>query len=107
MLLTVYQSTLHNIPEDMNLQNTTVRNSNPETNFACLMYRLEILNEKYLVHSDVLSSEGQSVHSPRFSTNGEYLVWLQRPSGGPHHAAQKLMSYKWNLQQVCGLLLYN
>jgi len=40
--------TLHNIPEDMNLQNTTVRNSNPETNFACLMYRLEILNEKYL-----------------------------------------------------------
>lgn len=90
----------------MNLQNITVRNSNPETNFVCLMYRLEMLNEKYFVHSDVLSSEGQSVHSPRFSTNGEYLVWLQRPSGGPHHAAQKLMCYKWNLQQVCGLLLY-
>jgi acylaminoacyl-peptidase len=49
---------------------------------------------------NVLSSEGQSVHSPRFSTNGEYLVWLQRPSGGPHHAGQKLMCYKWNLQQV-------
>jgi hypothetical protein len=62
---------------------------------------------KYFVCSDVLSGEGQSVHSPRFSPNGEYLVWLQRPSGGPHHAAQKLVCYKWNLQQVCGLLLYN
>lgn len=35
--VTVYQSTLHNIPEDMNLQNSTARNSNPETNFLCLM----------------------------------------------------------------------
>lgn len=107
MLVTVYQSTLRNIPEDMNLQNTTVRNSEPETNFACLMYRIEMLNEKYFVHSDVLSIEGQSVHSPRFSTNGEYLVWLQRPGGGPHHAVQKLLCYKWNLQQVCELLHYN
>jgi hypothetical protein len=106
MLVTVYQSALRNIPEDMNLQNATVGNSNPETNFVYLMYGLEMLNEKYFVHSDVLSSEGQSVHSPRFSSNGEYLVWLQRPSGGPHHAVQKLMCYKRNLQQVCIFLLY-
>ncbi|KDR18399.1 acylamino-acid-releasing enzyme-like isoform X2 [Zootermopsis nevadensis] len=49
---------------------------------------------------NILSSEGQAVRSPRFSSNGEYLVWLQRPSGGPHHGAHKLMCCKWNSKQV-------
>lgn len=48
----------------------------------------------------VLSSEGQAVRSPRFSLNGERLVWLQRPSGGAHNGAHKLMCCKWNSKQV-------
>jgi hypothetical protein len=54
----------------------------------------------------VLSSEGQAVGSPRFSLNGEHLVWLQRPSGGPHNGAHKLMCCKWNSKQVCALVPY-
>jgi hypothetical protein len=71
-------------------------------------------NQKYLVKlgsyyffSGILSSEGQAVRSPRFSLNGEYLVWLQRPSGGAHHGAQKLMCCKWNSQQVCVCFVLN
>ncbi|XP_069703712.1 acylamino-acid-releasing enzyme-like isoform X2 [Periplaneta americana] len=49
---------------------------------------------------NVLSDEGQAVRSPRFSINGEYLVWLQRACGGPHHAAHKLMRCKWGSKQI-------
>ncbi|XP_067011010.1 acylamino-acid-releasing enzyme [Anabrus simplex] len=44
----------------------------------------------------LLSEEGCAVRSPRFSPDGESLVWLERPADGPHHAAHKLVLYKWN-----------
>ncbi|XP_059059137.1 acylamino-acid-releasing enzyme-like [Achroia grisella] len=37
----------------------------------------------------VLSREGQSVRSPRVSASG--VTWLQRPTGGPHHACHALV----------------
>ncbi|CAG2063382.1 unnamed protein product, partial [Timema podura] len=43
----------------------------------------------------LLSGDDQAVRSPRFSPDGEYLVWLERPAGGGHHAAHRLMAYKW------------
>ncbi|XP_060802814.1 acylamino-acid-releasing enzyme isoform X2 [Amyelois transitella] len=37
-------------------------------------------------------SEGHSVRSPKFNRNGD-LYWLQRTSGGPHHACHELKRY--------------
>lgn len=65
-----------------------------------------VWNFMWCVCSGVLSNEGQAVSSPRFSLNGEHLVWLQRPSGGPHNGAHKLMCCKWNSKQVCALVPY-
>ncbi|XP_053607097.1 acylamino-acid-releasing enzyme-like isoform X2 [Plodia interpunctella] len=36
-----------------------------------------------------VSADGLSVRSPRFNANGD-LFWLQRSSGGPHHACHEL-----------------
>lgn len=52
----------------------------------------------------ILSSDGEAVRSPRFSPNGEYLVWLQRKAGGPHHSAMKLMFCSWNTKKVTPLI---
>nr|CAD7447321.1 unnamed protein product [Timema bartmani] len=43
----------------------------------------------------LLSGHDQAVRFPKFSPDGEYLVWLERPAGGGHHAAHRLMAYKW------------
>ncbi|XP_014244285.1 acylamino-acid-releasing enzyme-like isoform X2 [Cimex lectularius] len=42
-----------------------------------------------------LSSDGLAVRSPKFSPNGESLVWLERKAGGPHHACHSLMKFDW------------
>ncbi|XP_050593009.1 acylamino-acid-releasing enzyme-like isoform X1 [Bombus affinis] len=38
-----------------------------------------------------LSSDGCAVHSPRFSPDKKYLIWLEREAGGPHHNTHRLM----------------
>ncbi|XP_039292274.1 acylamino-acid-releasing enzyme isoform X2 [Nilaparvata lugens] len=43
----------------------------------------------------LLTSEGLSVRSPRFSPDGKYLLWLERKVGGPHNGAQRLIKYEW------------
>lgn len=47
-----------------------------------------------------LSGENLSVQSPRFSPDGKYLVWLQRPFGGPHHAVHSLVKLNWSTKEV-------
>ncbi|KAK7862069.1 hypothetical protein R5R35_011489 [Gryllus longicercus] len=57
--------------------------------------------ESYIFHLTVngdfslLSAKGKAVRSPRFSPNGEKLVWLERDAGGPHHSAHRLMCLSW------------
>ncbi|CAG9786385.1 unnamed protein product, partial [Diatraea saccharalis] len=41
-------------------------------------------------HMKKVSVEGMAVRSPRFSPNGD-LMWLQRSTGGPHHACHALV----------------
>ncbi|XP_043598877.1 acylamino-acid-releasing enzyme-like isoform X3 [Bombus pyrosoma] len=41
--------------------------------------------------SEKLSSDGCAVHSPRFSPDKKYLIWLEREAGGPHHNTHRLM----------------
>lgn len=38
-----------------------------------------------------LSNDGCAVRSPRISPDGNYLIWLERSAGGPHHNAHRLM----------------
>lgn len=47
----------------------------------------------------LLSEDGQAVRSPRFSADGRNLIWLQRPAGGPHHAAHKLVCFNWETKK--------
>ncbi|XP_054284993.1 acylamino-acid-releasing enzyme-like isoform X1 [Macrosteles quadrilineatus] len=42
-----------------------------------------------------LSKDDVAAQSPRLSPDGEYLVWLQRPVYGPHHACQELVKAVW------------
>lgn len=49
---------------------------------------------------DILSGEGQAVRSPRFSPDGQYLIWLQRKAGGPHHGGHQLMCCSWESKKV-------
>ncbi|CAH8549625.1 unnamed protein product [Heterobilharzia americana] len=44
-----------------------------------------------------ISETGQSVHCPRFSPNGAYLVWLQNPVGGPHGQCVSLVGIDWSV----------
>lgn len=41
--------------------------------------------------AEELPLENASVKSPRFTLDGECLVFLQRPSGGPHAGAFALV----------------
>ncbi|XP_012282884.1 acylamino-acid-releasing enzyme [Orussus abietinus] len=42
-----------------------------------------------------LSENGNAVHSPRFSPDGKYLIWLEREAGGLHHNCHRLMAMTW------------
>lgn len=42
-----------------------------------------------------ISSDECAVRAPRFSPDGKYLVWLERPADGPHHNAHRLMRKEW------------
>lgn len=53
----------------------------------------------------VLNDESMSVFSPKFSPDGKYLVWLQRPMDGPHHTACELVKCDWNTKRVRFILL--
>ncbi|XP_028174250.1 acylamino-acid-releasing enzyme-like isoform X1 [Ostrinia furnacalis] len=50
-----------------------------------------------------LSSEGMAVRSPRFSPEGD-LVWLQRTTGGPHHACHALVMMKKGQSEVSTII---
>lgn len=43
----------------------------------------------------ILSGDGLAVRSPRFSPDNKYLLWLERPAGGPHHGAHSLIRCTW------------
>lgn len=51
----------------------------------------------------VLSDEAMAVQTPRFTPDGKYLVWLQRPYGGPHHGAHAIVKYNWSTKEVKSL----
>ncbi|KAF6204297.1 hypothetical protein GE061_002637 [Apolygus lucorum] len=60
----------------------------------------------WLVH---ISSEGKATNltkdnvailSPKFSKDGSKLIWLERESGGAHHAATRLMKMDWSTKEV-------
>ncbi|GBP39847.1 Acylamino-acid-releasing enzyme [Eumeta japonica] len=42
-----------------------------------------------------LSKPEMAVRSPRFSPNGDKLVWLQRKATGPHYSGLELVSVPW------------
>lgn len=44
-----------------------------------------------------LSEPNQSVRCPRFSPSGEYLIWLQNRTGGPHGQCVSLVGLNWPL----------
>ncbi|XP_056638015.1 acylamino-acid-releasing enzyme-like [Diorhabda sublineata] len=46
-----------------------------------------------------VSLQGKSVKSPIFSPNGDYVLWLQRKSGGPHASAMQLVKTKLPLNE--------
>ncbi|OAD53128.1 Acylamino-acid-releasing enzyme, partial [Eufriesea mexicana] len=43
-----------------------------------------------------ISNDGCAVHSPRFSPDRKYLIWLEREAGGAHHNAHRLMYLEFN-----------
>ncbi|XP_077282903.1 acylamino-acid-releasing enzyme-like isoform X2 [Arctopsyche grandis] len=53
------------------------------------------LDKKYVV----VSPKGKSVRSPRFSSDGKYLIWLQRDDAGPHHGCHQLVKTSWPLTE--------
>ncbi|CAH8858688.1 unnamed protein product [Trichobilharzia szidati] len=61
---------------------------------VCRLYFWNMKNDTIKPISDA----GRSVHSPRFSPNGEYLVWLENPVGGPHGQCYALMGMIWSLE---------
>lgn len=38
------------------------------------------------------------MRSPRFSPDCSCLLWLERPAGGPHHTAHRLVKFDWATQ---------
>ncbi|XP_065201049.1 acylamino-acid-releasing enzyme-like isoform X2 [Planococcus citri] len=48
----------------------------------------------------ILSDKNVAVQSPRFSPDGKYLIWLQRPYGGPHHAAHSIVRCNWDTKEI-------
>lgn len=59
-----------------------------------MAYKLRSYNyvyTSYIYFLEKLSSDGCAVHSPRFSPDKKYLIWLEREAGGPHHNAHRLM----------------
>lgn len=49
-----------------------------------------LLNLYYFLFLVELSLENQCVKSPRFTPDGNHLIWLQRKAGGPHASAMTL-----------------
>lgn len=47
-----------------------------------------------------LSNDGCAVHSPRFSPDRKYLIWLEREAGGAHHNAHRLMHLEFNSENL-------
>lgn len=58
------------------------------TNRKGLVFQLSLKNE-----FKILSEENKSVRSPRLSTDGNIIYWLQRAVGGPHDGTQEIISY--------------
>lgn len=67
------------------------------TNRESVIFHLSLENGEFSILSQ---SNSQAVRSPRFSPDGQYLVWLQGEAGGPHHAGLKLMCCLWETRKV-------
>ncbi|XP_034230379.1 acylamino-acid-releasing enzyme-like isoform X2 [Thrips palmi] len=70
------------------------------TNRESIIFHLSLDKGEF----SILSTAGEAVRSPRFSPNGEYLIWLQRKAGGPHHAGQQLMCCSWKTKKVLPII---
>lgn len=61
-----------------------------------------------------LALENKAVKSPVFTSDGNYLIWLQRNAGGPHAACMALVKsplplvekviYVYTRKQICRVL---
>lgn len=47
----------------------------------------------------IISQKGKSVRSPRFSSDGKYLMWLQRDEAGPHNNCHELVKTSWPITE--------
>ncbi|XP_023241575.1 acylamino-acid-releasing enzyme-like [Centruroides sculpturatus] len=66
------------------------------TNRRCALYCIDLETAK----CSMLSGEDKSVRSPRFSLDGNVLIFLENNSGGPHHVGIKLMKCDWKTKEV-------
>ncbi|XP_046143454.1 acylamino-acid-releasing enzyme-like isoform X1 [Osmia bicornis bicornis] len=52
-----------------------------------------------------ISDPGCAVRCPRFSPDGNYLIWLEREAGGPHHNAHRLMRLEFRSKPTPDVLV--
>lgn len=65
-------------------------------NRRCGLYCIDLETAK----CTMLSEEDRNVHSPRFSLDGNILIFLENDSDGPHRVGNRLMKCDWKTKEI-------